>query len=343
MPLRGLDQNLRDNLLSVLDQDYPGHRRYVFVVDSDTDPAYSVVNEILNHVNVDALVIINKSGRGKGDALAAGLSRAVGDVAVFVDSDAYVHRHWLRNLITHLLNGSGASTTYRFYLPLRHLNLGTLLRASFNMIGFTAMQNSTARFTWGGSSAVWSWLINKYSIHYYLPHYLSDDYVVTHFVHKEGLPIAFTPESLVLTYEDADIKEAFSWAVRQLWYVRVYGFNGFLLYAVSYTLYVITLPLAITLFLLSLNPWFLLLGLLPFLFGVIKDYIRINSIRGLDEFYRERISKGFVILLAFTSIINVYFSWLVIIKTMFTRSINWRGRVFTIDDAIKLMREKPLR
>ena len=340
MPVRGLDQNIRDNIISVLNQDYPGRRDYIFVLDYENDPAYGIIKDAIRGLNVDASILINRGGRSKGEALAYALSRANGDVVVFVDSDALVHRHWLRNLVSSLINGSGAATTYRFYVPLRRLSLGSLLRASFNMIGITAMQNPVARFTWGGSTAVWKWVLDKWGVRDYLPYYLSDDYVITHFVHREGLGIEFVPESLVLTLEDVGVRDAFNWAVRQLWYVRVYGFRGFLLYAASYTLYVVTLPIAVALSLI--NAWFIIPGLLPFILGVVKDYVRISSIRGLDEFYSMSITGRYSILLALASILNVYFSWLAIIKTMLTKSINWRGRVFTVMDAIRLMREKPL-
>lgn len=129
MPMRGLDQNLRSNVISVLDQDYPGRRSYIFVLDSDDDPAYGIIKDLIKEFNVDASILINRGGgRSKGEALAFALSRAGSDVVVFVDSDALVHRHWLRNLVSSLVNGSGAATTYRFYVPLRRLGLGSLLR-----------------------------------------------------------------------------------------------------------------------------------------------------------------------------------------------------------------------
>ncbi|GGI82060.1 glycosyl transferase [Vulcanisaeta souniana JCM 11219] len=340
MPVRGLDQNLRGNIASILDQEYPGRRNYIFVLDSEDDPAYGVIKDLIKEFSVNASVLINRGGRSKGEALAFALGNITGDVVVFVDSDVFVHRHWLRNLVMPLINGSGAATTYRFYAPLKEFSLGVLLRASFNMIGITAMQNPMARFTWGGSTAVWRWILDKWGVRDYLPYYLSDDYVITHFVHKEGLNIDFVPESLALTLEDINIREAFSWAVRQLWYVRVYGFRGFLLYAGSYTLYVITLPIAMALSII--NSWFIVPGLLPFIIGAVKDYVRISSIRSLDPFYGMNITRRYSILLALVSILNVYFSWLAIIKTVVTKSINWRGRVFTVFDANRLMMAKPL-
>lgn len=55
MPVRGLDQNIRGgNITSVLDQDYPGRRNYIFVLDSEDDPAYGVIKDLIKGFNVDA-------------------------------------------------------------------------------------------------------------------------------------------------------------------------------------------------------------------------------------------------------------------------------------------------
>lgn len=339
MPVRGIDQNLEGNIRSVLNQRYPAEREYLFIIDDAEDPAHELIRGITKNRG-DARIIINEGGSSKGSALARGISEARGDVVVLVDSDAYVHEEWLMNLVKPLMSGAGASTTYRFYLPLRGLRLGDLLRASFNMIGITAMQNEVARFTWGGSTAIWRSLLLKWNVAKYLPHYLSDDYVLTHMVHREGLRITFTPSAMVLTLENVGLRDAFNWSVRQLWYVKVYGFRGFALYAASYTLYAITLPVAVATAIYV--PWALVIGLAPYLIGVIKDYYRISRIKSLNSFYSSLISRHYSLILALASIINVYFSWIVILFTAFTREINWRGRVFTISDVERGIREAPL-
>ena len=43
-PCRGVDAGFRENIRSILDQDYP-HFRVVFIVDSATDPAVRVLSE----------------------------------------------------------------------------------------------------------------------------------------------------------------------------------------------------------------------------------------------------------------------------------------------------------
>ncbi|WP_291765033.1 glycosyltransferase [Caldivirga sp. UBA161] len=339
MPIRGVDQNLEGNVKSILSQKYPAVREYLFIIDDVNDPAYSLVSRIIKQYS-NTRIIINNTGSSKGSALARGISEAKGDVVVMVDSDAYVHDEWLINLINLLKAGSGAATTYRFYVPLSGLSLGSLLKASFNMIGITAMQNEAARFTWGGSTAVWRSLVLKWGLVKYLPHYLSDDYVITHMVHREGLKVGFTPRSMVITLEDSGVRDAFNWAVRQLWYVKVYGFNGFMLYAASYTLYALTLPIALALS-LFIN-WAIVPGLLPYLIGVAKDYYRVSRIRSQKTFYANNIGSRYAYALAAASILNVYFSWLTIMATAFTKSINWRGRVFTINDVKRGIKLRPL-
>ena len=339
MPVRGMDQNLEGNVRSVLEQRYPAPVEYLFIIDNLDDPAYRIVGNVIKGYG-NARIILNEGGLSKGSALARGIGEAKGDVVVFVDSDAYVHDTWLLNLVKHLKAGAGAATTYRFYSPLGRLSLGTLLKASFNMIGITAMQNKTARFAWGGSTAVWRSLLLKWNVTKYLPHYLSDDYVITHMAHRDGLEISFTPRSMVITLEDTNVSEAFRWAVRQLWYVKVYGFSGFALYAASYTLYALTLPIAVAIS--ALIHWALALGLVPYVVGVFKDYYRVSRIRGLGPFYATIIKGRYTYALALASIINVYFSWAAILATALTRRINWRGRVFTVDDVKRGVEQAPL-
>src|SRR5438094_6126613 len=44
MPLRGVDDGLKENIAAVFAQDYPSYE-VVFISDDETDPAWTVVNE----------------------------------------------------------------------------------------------------------------------------------------------------------------------------------------------------------------------------------------------------------------------------------------------------------
>jgi ceramide glucosyltransferase len=59
-PLKGLDVNLRDNLLSAFVQNYPSYE-IIFSVASESDPSVPVVQELMDkHPDVDARLIIGK-------------------------------------------------------------------------------------------------------------------------------------------------------------------------------------------------------------------------------------------------------------------------------------------
>ena len=47
-PCRGLDEALEENLSALLRQDFPRYE-VIFVVDSETDAAVSVINKIIHH------------------------------------------------------------------------------------------------------------------------------------------------------------------------------------------------------------------------------------------------------------------------------------------------------
>lgn len=340
MPIRGVDQGLVENILSVVNQKYPAPVNYIFVADDPNDEGISIVRKVLGK-RTDVSIIFNYGGLNKGSALAKGIEAAKGDVVVIADSDVRVHNEWLAKLVKPLNDPAvGAVTTYRLYIPSTRISLSSILRSSFNMIGITAMQNETARFTWGGSSAFRRNDLERWNITKYLPHYLSDDYVFTHMVHKDGLRIVFIPDALVLTLEDVGILDSFKWAVRQLWYVKVYGFSGFALYAASYTVLAITLPLSIALATMA-NALYAT-GILPYILGVFKDYYRLSRIRSLNEYYGGNIPRRIALAIALASPLNVYFSWLAIITAALSRSINWRGRLFSVKDVEEGKARAPL-
>jgi cellulose synthase/poly-beta-1,6-N-acetylglucosamine synthase-like glycosyltransferase len=59
-PLKGLDINLRENLLSAFTQNYPSYE-IIFSVAKEDDPAVHVVKELMNgHPEVDTRLIIGK-------------------------------------------------------------------------------------------------------------------------------------------------------------------------------------------------------------------------------------------------------------------------------------------
>src|SRR5215213_1683380 len=93
-PCRGLDQGLGENLAGLFRQDYPAYE-IVFVVDSATDPALAVIEEVRREFGqrVASRVVVAGEAKDCGQKVhnlcaAVGAADLKSEVFVFVDSDA---------------------------------------------------------------------------------------------------------------------------------------------------------------------------------------------------------------------------------------------------------------
>lgn len=102
IPVYNTSPFLRDCLDSVLNQTYANFE-VICVNDGSTDDSLSVLNYYSeNHKN---LIIIDQLNNGVSAARNNGLKRATGDYITFVDSDDYIDRNYLSNLVDEL-NGT---------------------------------------------------------------------------------------------------------------------------------------------------------------------------------------------------------------------------------------------
>jgi ceramide glucosyltransferase len=117
-PVRGLDPGCRENTLALLEQQYPGERQTFFVFDSETDPAWPVVKEVVRQTaglhNARVLVCgpPPKQRTGKLNAMICGLSQASGELIAFCDSDTRPSSDLLRLLVEELLIDPQAGDTF---------------------------------------------------------------------------------------------------------------------------------------------------------------------------------------------------------------------------------------
>src|SRR5262245_8486610 len=91
-PCRGIDPDFRDNVRSILDQDYPDFRA-VFIVDSASDPAHGALTDL------DATILVAGEAVDRGQKvhnLLYGVEHAAGqaEILVFCDADARFSRQW---------------------------------------------------------------------------------------------------------------------------------------------------------------------------------------------------------------------------------------------------------
>jgi ceramide glucosyltransferase len=119
-PIRGLDIGARENAEALLDQSYPGEQETLFILDSESDPAYSVMVELVRARTAagkgrSEVLIAGKPppGRtGKLNAMMLGEARAKGELVAFSDSDTRPGPHLLRVLVEELMARPEAGDTF---------------------------------------------------------------------------------------------------------------------------------------------------------------------------------------------------------------------------------------
>lgn len=119
-PIRGLDIGSRENAEALLDQAYPGEQETLFVLDTDTDPAFPLMVELVRARAAAGkgraeVLLAGKPppGRtGKLNAMMLGEARAKGELIAFSDSDTRPGAHLLRVLVEELVARPEAGDTF---------------------------------------------------------------------------------------------------------------------------------------------------------------------------------------------------------------------------------------
>jgi len=118
VPCKGLDDGLEDNLLAILQQEYPRFE-VVFVVDSKDDAACITIEVVMQKTEsagirskmVVAPLSVESSQKVENLRTAVLHASDESEIFVFVDSDTRPKEDWLRSLIAPLKDASvGAST-----------------------------------------------------------------------------------------------------------------------------------------------------------------------------------------------------------------------------------------
>ncbi len=210
VPMKGVDDDLPANIAALCSQDYPAYR-IVFVVESEDDPAFEVIQKELAHVtDIDTQLIVagvtdgtqGQKVHNQLKALELVDAQSEDDhVWVFADSDAVPGSQWLSYLVGPLEKRDyiGGSTGYRWLVP------GAAEPESFATHLASVMNSSIATFcgryqfnrAWGGSMAVRVSTARRGDFRGKLTGALTDDYQLTRMVRALGLHMHFVPECVV--------------------------------------------------------------------------------------------------------------------------------------------------
>jgi ceramide glucosyltransferase len=335
-PGRGLEHGLRENLQTLLEQDYPRYE-VLFVFDSADDPAIQVVGHGSSRI---ARTIIAGSATDSGQKV-HNLRVAVtevdpeSEVLVFVDTDARPAKDWLKCLVAPLADETiGASTGYRWFIP--NKGVASRLRGVWNASVASALGSDTAKnFCWGGSTAIRRSTFAKLDVSERWRGTVSDDFTITRVLKEAKLPIHFTPNCLVASVGDCDFRELFEFTTRQIKITRVYASHLWLPLLLGSTLFALVFFGGIILLILQilkiLSPSLLLPLALIIIFtlGATKSFIRWQAITLPLNQYRSSLNRDLlahIFLWPFASLLYLYNA----IVAGFSQRITWRGITYEL-------------
>jgi cellulose synthase/poly-beta-1,6-N-acetylglucosamine synthase-like glycosyltransferase len=247
LPCRGLEPDFEANIRAFLTQDY---REYeiLFVVESQQDPAYAALTQIIKQSRRNAWLLIAGEAHNCGqkvhnllfalDTLDANDRRV--EVLAFADADARPHATWLAELVAPLNDRSvGATTGFRWYVPERG-GFASWLTSAWNASALSLLGERSG-FAWGGSMAILRENFTRLKIKQRWRGAVSDDYVLTAALQETGQRIKFIPQCLVATHADTTLAQLLEFSTRQLKITRVYAPHVWQLTALSNLLFNFTI------------------------------------------------------------------------------------------------------
>jgi ceramide glucosyltransferase len=342
VPCRGLDDGLKENILSLFVQDYPAFE-IVFVSDSADDPAFAVIEEARQSFRKQTGPVISTIVAGPASdsgqkvhnlRKAINAAQPQSEVFVFADTDATPQKFWLRALVAPLHDEKiGATTGYRWFVA-RHGGFASHLLSVWNAAIASALgDRGEKNFCWGGSTAVRRATFETLHIGDRWKGTVSDDFTITRVLHEAGLPIEFVPHCLTPSFHRSSAGELIEFTTRQLKITRAYAAHlwrsvliGSVIFAITFVGGLLLATIRGVLGLSFLTP--LMLLLLIFAMGAAKSHLRLKAV-GLvinDEAMRRTAATlAHVFLWPAASLLFLYNALLAL-----SRRITWRGITYEL-------------
>jgi cellulose synthase/poly-beta-1,6-N-acetylglucosamine synthase-like glycosyltransferase len=225
--LRGADPFLTDCVHALLNQNYPQYHVQI-VVDSQEDPAWKIVNDVIarsqaTHVQVCPLRVRHETCSLKGSALVQAISELDDcyEVVALLDADVITHPDWLRELVAPLADeGVGATTGNRWYAPQTD-RWGSLVRYIWNAAAVVTMY--IYNYAWGGSMAMKLSVLRRSRLLEKWKQAVSVDTLILTVLQEIGLKVKFVPTVMMSNREDCDLTRCFRFIKRQFLVTWLYN------------------------------------------------------------------------------------------------------------------------
>jgi len=330
VPCKGTNKNLRSNLESFFNLDYPDYV-VVFVTESTEDAAVPVIREtIKNRPDGGRYVTagISSTCAQKNHNLLAGIvlaQQADAGVYVFADSDIKPGSAWLREIIRPLADPKIVVTTGFRWL---HAEKGSVAEWThtyaniFIYIVFSCAFLLGGVGLWGGSMAIRREDFEKLEVAKKWSTAVVDDLSLSQIVHKKRLKGMMVSSCMAHTDELlSSVKSGIAWFERQIMFLKVYFKQLWLFLVLPVALVcfmlIVLLPAAI-LFSLSETKTFFGSGggaALVFYLGELITVLLYPLLGSMPRFHRFLILQPFIRATHLASYLGTYT----------TNTITWSG------------------
>lgn len=310
IPCRGIDFSLKENILSIMDQEY-GNFECVAVVDELDDPAVQVLKDSGIKIVVSDFSCTGCSGKVRAIATAFSNLREY-DAYVIADSDIYVDRKWLQHLVLPLGDKNiGLVTAFPYFKPVG--GFWSKVKLVWGFVGLGMMESKVTRFGWGGSLAFRKELLSSDESMKQFSSSVSDDIAITRLAKSSGKRIYYSRLAQPVIRSPDDFRTFKEWSNRQTALSessspRVFQI-GALIFGSTCLIFVSSIVLS-----LLISPIFLLF-LIPLLVSAAKNTAR------------SREMKATVFSLSFL-VPFIYLYNLIAGRRM--RMITWRGKEYEV-------------
>ena len=211
VPCKNMDFTLRENLISIKNQDYDNYD-LVAIIDSKTDPAFGVIEELrIKYILTDYEC---EGCSGKVRALSTAMTRFTNySIFVIADSDILVKKDWLSRLVNPFtMPDIGLTTTFPYFRAMD--GFWSKVKTLWGFVGQGMMESDLTRFGWGGSLAFRKELINEQTMKYFYSR-VSDDTALSKICKDSGYRIEYVSEAQPIINSPDDFKTFHEWSVRQ--------------------------------------------------------------------------------------------------------------------------------
>jgi cellulose synthase/poly-beta-1,6-N-acetylglucosamine synthase-like glycosyltransferase len=222
--LRGHDPTLQQSLAALGAQAHPNFELHL-VLDSSTDPAQKVARDFVAEARIPTQIHVLPRPSGKCglkcDLQRLAYSRIGENVefVVFTDADCVTPQNWLSSLLSPFEDREvGAVSGNRWYGHAR--GWGSEIRRIWNAAAIVQMY--LYRIPWGGALALRRSAIEQANLIEIWSKTLCEDTVVATALRAVGLRVAWLPRLALVSHEEAELRAAANWIVRQLVTARLY-------------------------------------------------------------------------------------------------------------------------